>query len=150
MRSKKILNSEIESRRVASLPTRPTAPSAFGGAGMTSTQLKEAFDSLSLLIIERFNLLIGDVTQLGEDSLSGAVPTGRVCSALIPVVTQLGEDSLSGAVPTGISAEHTLADLFADIKNGTFASYLSVGDRSLESTLLSFEERIKKLEEMSE
>jgi hypothetical protein len=125
MRSKKILNSEIESRRVASLPTRPTAPSAFGGAGMTSTQLKEAFDSLSLLIIERFNLLIGDVTQTGEDSLSGAVPTG-------------------------ISAEHTLADLFADIKNGTFASYLSVGDRSLESTLLSFEERIKKLEEMSE
>ena len=125
MRSKKILNSEIESRRVASLPTRPTAPSAFGGAGMTSTQLKEAFDSLSLLIIERFNLLIGDVTQLGEDSLSGAIPTG-------------------------ISAEHTLADLFADIQNGTFASYLSVGDRSLESILLSFEERIKKLEEMSE
>jgi hypothetical protein len=125
MRSKKILNSEIESRRVASLPTRPTAPSAFGGAGMTSTQLKEAFDSLSLLIIERFNLLIGDVTQTGEDSLSGAVPTG-------------------------ISAEHTLADLFADIKNGTFASYLSVGDRSLESTLLSLAERIKKLEEMSE
>ena len=125
MRSKKILNSEIESRRVASLPTRPTAPSAFGGAGMTSTQLKEAFDSLSLLIIERFNLLIGDVTQTGEDSLSGAIPTG-------------------------ISAEHTLADLFADIQNGTFASYFSVGDRSLESTLLSFEERIKKLEEMSE
>lgn len=125
MRSKKILNSEIESRRIASLPTRPTAPSAFGGAGMTSTQLKEAFDSLSLLIIERFNLLIGDVTQLGEDSLSGAVPTG-------------------------ISAGHTLADLFADIKNGTFASYLSVGDRSLESTLLSLSERIKKLEEMSE
>ena len=125
MRSKKILNSEIESRRVSSLPTRPTAPSAFGGAGMTSTQLKEAFDSLSLLIIERFNLLIGDVTQLGDDSLSGAVPTG-------------------------ISAGHTLADLFADIKNGTFASYLSVGDRSLESTLLSLSERIKKLEEMSE
>ena len=122
MRSTKILTSEVESRRVSSLPTRPTAPATHGGLGLTSTKLKEAFDSLALLIIERFNLLIGDVSQIGDDSLAGAVPTG-------------------------ISKEHTLADLFGDIKNGNFASYLKVGEASLANTLLELSERIKALEE---
>lgn len=61
MLTKKILDSEIESLKVASLPTRPTAPTAFGGKGYTSTEMKAAFDKLPLRIIEEFNTLVGEI-----------------------------------------------------------------------------------------
>ena len=46
---------------MSSLPTRPTAPSAFGGSGYTATEMKAAFDRLPLKIIERFNLLLSEI-----------------------------------------------------------------------------------------
>ena len=46
MNSRKITDGDIADKRVASLPTRPTAPMAFGGKGYTPTELKEAFDKL--------------------------------------------------------------------------------------------------------
>lgn len=61
MNTKKILDSEIESLKVASLPTRPTAPTAFGGSGYTATEMKAAFDRLPLRIIEGFNSLIEEI-----------------------------------------------------------------------------------------
>ena len=68
MNATKILNSEIESLKISSLPARPTAPTAFGGKGYTSKEMKEAFDKLPLFIIERFNRLIEDITSKGENS----------------------------------------------------------------------------------
>ena len=70
MNTKKITDSEIESLKVASLPTRPTAPTAFGGKGYTATQMKEAFDKLPLRIIEEFNLLI---EEIGNGALAEAL-----------------------------------------------------------------------------
>lgn len=61
MITKKISDSEIESLKVASLPTRPTAPTAFGGKGYTAAQMKAAFDRLPLRILEEFNSLIGEI-----------------------------------------------------------------------------------------
>ena len=110
MNATKITGQELENARVVSLPTRPTAPSAFGGKGYTSAEMKSAFDRLPMLLAERYNILIDDVCAIGEDSLAGSVPTG-------------------------ISEEHTLADLFIDVKNGNFASYLTVGNQSLYSIL---------------
>ena len=51
MKSKKITDGDINDKKVASLPTRPTAPAAFGGKGYTATELKEAFDSLPLFLV---------------------------------------------------------------------------------------------------
>ena len=110
MNATKITDGELNEARVASLPTHPTSPTLFGGRGYTATEMKEAFDRLPLLIAERYNLLI-------EDALS------------------LGEESLAGSVPTGLSEEHTLSDLFSDVKNGNLASYLKVGNATLYSIL---------------
>ncbi len=61
MKTTKITESEIEALKVASLPTRPTAPTSFGGKGYTATEMKEAFDKLPLKIIDSFNGLIDDI-----------------------------------------------------------------------------------------
>lgn len=106
MNTTKILDSEINDLKISSLPSRPTAPTAFGGKGYTSAEMKAAFDKLSLFIIERFNMLLDDV-----------------CSE--------GEGSLADDIPTGISDGHSLSSLFRDIVSGDLPLYLSMGDESL-------------------
>ena len=108
MNTKKITDADVAGFKISSLPTRPTAPTSLGGRGYSSKEMKEAFDRLPLYIIEKFNLLVDDICEKGENSLSAAIPTG-------------------------ISDTHTLYDLFSDIVNGRFASYLSVGDGTLEN-----------------
>lgn len=61
MKTQKISDSEIESLKIASLPTRPTAPTAFGGKGYTAIEMKQAFDKLPLRIIREFNSLISEI-----------------------------------------------------------------------------------------
>ncbi len=117
MNTKKILSEEIADKRVSSLPTRPTSPTAFGGKGYTQSEMKAAFDRLALFIIERFNSLIDDIEGVGEGSLA---------------------DSILTEIEDG----HTLATLFSDIRNGNFASYLNVGGVSLMSRIASLERAI--------
>lgn len=106
MNTKPILESEYAPLRISALPSRPTASSAFGGRGYTATQLKEAFDQLPLLLIRRFNSLLSDIEAQGTHSLANAIPTG-------------------------LESDHTLARFFEDVKSGTLATYLSVGEQSL-------------------
>lgn len=106
MNTTKILDSEINDLKIASLPSRPTAPTAFGGKGFTSAEMKAAFDKLSLFIIKRFNMLLEDVSGMGEGSLSAEIPTG-------------------------IKEGHTLSELFNDVQSGVLASYFSMGEESL-------------------
>ena len=120
MNTKPILESEYASLRVSALPSRPTASSAFGGKGYTASQLKEAFDRLPLLLVERFNSLIEDI---------GSVGTG----------------SLSDSVPTGIESGHTLANFFEDVQSGTLATYLQVGDQTLFSILTKIQNELADL-----
>ena len=126
MKTKRIENREIENLRISSLPTRPTAPKSLGGVGYTSKEMKEAFDKLPLFIIERFNTLLEDVALVGEDSLAASIPTG-------------------------IRENHTLSNLFGDIKSGELASYLTVFGESLFTGIANMRSDIddinKKLEE---
>lgn len=80
MNTKKILDSEIESLSVASLPTRPTAPTAFGGSGYTASEMKAAFDRLPLRIIEGFNSLI---TEIENGAMLGALCQMEPLSSII-------------------------------------------------------------------
>ena len=73
MTCKKITDSEIIERQIASLPTRPNAPTAFGGRGYSAAQMKEAFDRLPLLIAERLNALLDDITN---GSLAASLKVG--------------------------------------------------------------------------
>lgn len=110
MKTKRIEDCEIENLRISSLPTRPTAPKSLGGVGYTSKEMRAAFDKLPLFIIERFNTLLEDVADQGDDSLAASIPTG-------------------------IRENHTLRDFFLDIKSGELASYLTILDDSLFAVL---------------
>ena len=120
MNTKPILESEYASLRISALPSRPTASSAFGGRGYTASQLKEAFDRLPMLLIERFNSLISDI---------GSSSTG----------------SLVDSIPTGLESGHTLARFFEDVQSGTLATYLLVGDQSLFSALTEIRRELSEL-----
>ena len=120
MKTKPILESEYASLRISALPSRPTASSAFGGKGYTASQLKEAFDQLHMLLVERFNTLLEDI--------------GRT-----------GEDSLAKSIPTGLENGHTLSQLFDDVQSGTLATYLLVGDQSLFDRLTDMKNKLDSL-----
>ena len=107
MKTTKITSTEAEPLLIASLPTRPTAPSAFGGRGYTATEMKAAFDRLPLLIIERFNELIGDI----EDGAAFA------------------------SAPTGIDGAPTVAELLRAFTAGTLASVITYRDTTLTAFL---------------
>ena len=106
MESIRINEADIADLKIASLPSRPTAPKAFGGYGYTATEMKAAFDKLPLYIIKKFN-------------------------SLLDCILSSSDDSLSRYMPTGISSTHKLSDMFADILSGVFATYLSVSGVSL-------------------
>ena len=107
MKTVKITDEAIADMKIASLPTRPTAPSSFGGRGYTATEMKAAFDRLPLYITEVINSLLDDI-----------------CS-------EVPEDGIAGAIETGLPDGQSLAELFSDIVSGKFATYLSVGGKSL-------------------
>lgn len=107
MKATKITSSEAEPLLISSLPTRPTAPSAFGGKGYTATEMKAAFDKLPLFIIERFNDLIDDIKN------------GGICES----------------IPTEIGGAQTLAALLQAFTDGTLASVIAYKDTTLTAYL---------------
>ena len=120
MITQKINENDVKSLRISSLPTRPTTPSALGGKGYSPKDMKEAFDKLSLHIIEHFNSLIDDIK---------ADP----------------ESSVSATMKTGIRENHTLSKLFGDITSGELAGYMTVFGESLVSYLGKMREDIDRL-----
>ncbi len=121
MKAQKILAEDVAVRTVSSLPARPTAPRETGGRGYTAREMRAAFDRLPLYIIERFNNLIEDIEAVGEGSLAAAIRTG-------------------------ITGSHTLCDLFGDIVSGKMASYMTVGDKTLEYVLTEIQKKLEALE----
>jgi hypothetical protein len=122
MKATKRTMSEAEPLLIASLPTRPTAPGAFGGKGYTATEMKAAFDKLPLYIIENFNALLSDVESSGDNSLAAAIPTD-------------------------IKDGHTLYTLFEDIRTGELAAYFSILGKSLLSHLISIYSELDSIKE---
>lgn len=107
-----ISQNEINQSKVASLPARPNSSTAFGGAGYSSMQLREAFDKLPLLAVRKLNELLEALSKApGEGSLADEIKTAK-CD------------------PQG--TPYTLSQLFTHIIDGTLASYLLVGDKPLE------------------
>ena len=132
MKAKKIYNSDVRDILISSLPSRPTAPPAFGGKGYGASEMKEAFDKLPLYIIERYNELLSDVTDLGENSLAGAIPTG-------------------------IKDGQKLNNLFEDLASGELATYFGFLGKSLLSHVIgiyaaldALDSRISDIENVKE
>lgn len=120
MKTTKITDSQIADIKVSALPTRPTAPAAFGGKGYTASELKAAFDRLPLYIIERFNALIDDIN--GD-----------------------GGGDISDAIKTGINEGHTLKAFFSDIENGALLDYMAGPSGTLAEYLAAIRADIDKI-----
>ncbi len=99
----KITESEIEPLAISSLPTRPNAPSAFGGKGYSAREMKECFDALPRLIIERLNLLI--------EELEGELVFERIMD-----------------LDFELDYPYTMADFLEDFATGDLASRLTLGE----------------------
>lgn len=117
MNTQIITESEITSRAVSSLPTRPTAPLAFGGKGYSAKEMKSAFDALPRLIIDRLNSLILDIKE------------GRVLDA----------------IPTENESLKTLRAILSGIESGDFAANLKVFDTTLSLFLLELRADVDRL-----
>ena len=115
MNATKILSDEIESLKVSSLPARPTAPKSFGGMGYSSSNMKLAFDNLPLFIIERFNLLIDDISS-----------------------TSFAED-------VKLKSGYSLKDLYSDMLNGNMADMLRVLDGTVASCIQGLRDELNEL-----
>lgn len=122
MNTKKINTSETSAARVASLPSHPTSPKLLGGRGYTAADMKAAFDRLPMLLVERLNSLIDDIKDAGDGGVAAAIPTE-------------------------LSDDHTLKEMFEDIRNGNFASYLAVGEASLLSVITELRLEIASIKE---
>ena len=120
MEIKKIEASEIEGLKIASLPTRPTASSAFGGKGYSAKEMKEAFDKLPLFIIERLN-------------------------ALIEYLTRDDEESYLSSFKTGVNENHSLRELISDVTSGELSFYLMVDGKALSERIAIIESDIRDI-----
>ena len=114
MNTKKLSEAEMAPLKIAALPTRPTAPTAYGGKGYSSIQMKEAFDKLPELIAARFNELINDITS------------GEICDA----------------IPVDSSAAPNLKALLNGLEDGTAADAIRIGGISLTATIAAIKEDI--------
>lgn len=103
MNTEIITETEIASRAISNMPTRPTAPLAFGGSGYTAKEMKSAFDALPRLIAERVNSLILDIKE------------GRV---------------LDG-IPTQNESLKTLGEIVRGIEDGGLAACVKIFDTTL-------------------
>lgn len=123
MTLKIIKDTDVEALKVSSLPSRPTAPKSFGGAGYTAKEMKAAFDRLPLYIIERLNEIIEAVGD---------------------------EDGIIADMPSGIREGHTLKQLIEDVTNGNLSSYLNVLGRPLSQVISDIEAVVNELKESDE
>ena len=122
MNTTKILESEVESLKISSLPNRPTAEKKYGGAGLSAQEMKAAFDKLPIFIAERLNSLIDDIESEGDGKISESIKTG-------------------------LDSGHCLSDFFADIKNGNLASYMALGDSTLVEKIYEMNAAIDAIKE---
>ncbi len=113
-----INQSQIDAASVAKLPTRPNNPKLYGSGAMSSSALKEKFDELPLLAINRLNALIE------------LINSGKI-GGEIPILTVGGEEKQT----------FTIADLAKKITDGGLSEILKITD-SL--TLLGFYEEFLK------
>ena len=117
MNTRKLTEEEMAPLRIASLPTRPTAPTAFGGKGYTASEMKAAFDRLPMLIAERLNALICDI-ESGE-------------------ITKL--------IKSPLSEPDTLHELLASFEDGSILGYINFRGETLLSYLEGIREDVENI-----
>ena len=128
MKAKKITEAEIEKLKISYLPPRPTAPLKLGGLGYTSKDMREAFDKLSLFIIERFNELIDDIETESTDSIINTIQVGYGTGiTLMEFLFAFANGQILSNIPMG---EETLLEYLMRMRNDVdeCMAALGIGD----------------------
>ncbi len=118
MSIEKISEAEFKRASVSSLPTRPNSGSLYGGASLSPTELKNAFDKAPALIMAKLNELIDSITSVADS-----------------------DGHISGQLLTGLADGHTLKNLFEDIVSGELSKYLYVENDTLYGKIHAVEDR---------
>jgi hypothetical protein len=120
MKTKKINESEISPLKISALPSRPTLPTQYGGKGYSASDMKNAFDALPLLIIERLNSLFDDISATADEGIATEICTGN---ELLPKLTDIFSGIDSGrlcealTLSNGDSLAFVIFTLLNDVKN---------------------------------
>jgi hypothetical protein len=96
---KEITPKEINERKVANLPTRPNNPRLYGGERLSPEQLKERFDALSLLAINRLNTLIA---MINDGKIADEIPVltiGEGDDSRTFTISELADKVVDGSLP---------------------------------------------------
>ncbi|MBO4284265.1 MAG: hypothetical protein J5958_06560 [Clostridia bacterium] len=81
---------DLVGKLIRELSDRPTNPVSAGGDGLTSDELKQRYDALSLLVKDRLNALIDALTGANEEDLlaeSLKVSNDQTLSAFVSAIT---------------------------------------------------------------
>ena len=122
MKKYKISAEEFNKVSLTRISNTPSSPSQYNGARLGAEELKKRLDAPLELFRDKLNALVAFL--LGE-----------------------GDDSAVAHISTGIKEGHTISQMLEDIvsESADFASYLSVGEKSL---LKRLEEIGKSIDEM--
>lgn len=108
----KILQEDIEAGKIANLSTRPTDSRTLGGDGLTPKQLREKYDELPLLAINKINEIL--------TAIDGGSATVDDILTMIKTPIPNGEDEYK-----------TLYEVLEDVISGAFSMYQVVGENTL-------------------
>lgn len=123
MKKYKISAEEFNKVSLTRISNTPSSPSQYNGARLGAEDLKKRMDAPLELFRDKLNALVGFL--LGE-----------------------GDDSAIAHIDTGIYEGHTISQMLKDIvaESADFASYLSVGEKSLLESLEAIGESINKMD----
>ena len=99
MTSKKITDADVAKLKVSSLPSRPTAPRSFGGAGFTAADIPEAVTALEIAASNaKFETANGVLYDKGQTTVL-VYPKGRTNTefTLPSTVTAIASQAFYGA-----------------------------------------------------
>lgn len=122
----KITQSEIDKKSVASLPTRPNDPSAYGLGGLSSLKLRARFDALALLAIAKYNELVEAIGKEGADGLISMMPSGIEGKSLSELLSEIRTGDFSGIL-AAYDGEGSLTNLQAIITD-VYEKLIEAGD----------------------
>ena len=108
----KISENDINKGKVSNLPTRPNSIGSYGSTSLTSEKLREKFDELSLLAIDKINEIIEGMSANGATTKTIKFKHGDM--------------------------EYSLQDIFDSIFSGILSQIMIVGENSTLNTALAY------------
>jgi hypothetical protein len=132
----KIEQTEIDSRKVSNIPTRPNSTGLYGDKPLSSKDLKERVDALSLLAISKLNEIIEGMAAGGEVAKTMKFKHGDNEYSLSELFSMIfkPENGLSDVLKTSYGESLTLNSALANIMSAMQTEYATSLSASFDDT----------------